>query len=123
MLHARLPNGVLVYGLPGNPLAVAVGMRFFVIPTLRALQGLPPEQETVAETAEPVRGRGRLRFFAKARAGITAAGDRVVHVLPGQESFKIAPLLAANCWAIVTEDIDEIPAGGQLTTLPLYPDD
>ena len=44
VLHARLPGGALLFGLPGNPLAVAVGMRFFVIPVLRALQGLPREE-------------------------------------------------------------------------------
>ena len=45
VLHARLPGGVLLFGLPGNPLAVAAGMRFFVIPALRALQGLPPDPD------------------------------------------------------------------------------
>jgi molybdopterin molybdotransferase len=123
VLHARLPGGTLLFGLPGNPLAVAVGMRFFVIPALRALQGLAPEQPEPAMTLEPVRGRGNLRFFAKACAGLDAAGQRRVRILPGQESFKIAPLLRANCWAIVPEGIAEIPAGGILQTLPLYPDD
>ncbi|MEQ1802072.1 MAG: gephyrin-like molybdotransferase Glp [Gammaproteobacteria bacterium] len=123
LLHARLPGGALLFGLPGNPLAVAVGMRFFVIPALRALQGLAPEQPTPAVTTEAVRGRGQLRFFAKALADVDASGRRRVRLLPGQESFRIAPLLQANCWAIVPEGIGEIPAGGVLQTLPLYPDD
>lgn len=123
LLHARLPGGALLFGLPGNPLAVAVGMRFFVIPALRALQGLAPERPQPARTMEPVRSRGNLRFFAKAFADLDAAGHRRVRLLPGQESFRIAPLLEANCWAIVPEGIPEIPAGGILQTLPLYPDD
>jgi len=123
LLHARLPDGTLLFGLPGNPLAVAVGMRFFVIPVLRALQGLTPEATTPAIASTPVRTRGQLRFFAKAYAETDAAGRRCVHILPGQESFRIAPLLQANCWAIVPEGADEIPAGGTLATLPLYPDD
>lgn len=123
VLHARLPGGALLFGLPGNPLAVAVGMRFFVIPALRALQGLPPERTEPARTLEPVRGRGNLRFFAKALAELDATGQRHVRILPGQESFKIAPLLRANCWAIVPEGSAEVPAGGILQTLPLYPAD
>lgn len=123
VLHARLPGGALLFGLPGNPLAVAVGMRFFVIPALRVLQGLAPERPEPAITLEPVRGRGSLRFFAKAVADLDAAGQRRVRLLPGQESFRIAPLLRANCWAIVPEGIPEIPAGGILQTLPLYPAD
>jgi len=119
VLHARLPGGALLFGLPGNPLAVAVGMRFLVMPALRALEGLPPEAPAPARTTAPVRGRGNLRFFAKAFADVDATGQRRVHILPGQESFKITPLLAANCWAIVPEGPDELPAGSVLETLPL----
>lgn len=121
LLHARLPGGTLLFGLPGNPLAVAVGMRFFVMPALRALQGLAPEGAMPAVTTEPVRGRGTLRFFAKAVVEVEPTGRRLVRILPGQESFRIAPLLKANCWAIVPEGVGEIPAGSTLWTLPLYP--
>ncbi|MDP2323764.1 MAG: molybdopterin molybdotransferase MoeA [Gammaproteobacteria bacterium] len=123
LLHARLADGTLLFGLPGNPLAVAVGLRFFVTPVLRALQGQAPETTTPAITSTPVRARGQLRFFAKAYAGIDATGCRRVQLLPGQESFRIAPLLRANCWAIVPEGVGDIPAGSTLATLPLYPDD
>jgi molybdopterin molybdotransferase len=122
VLHARLPGGALLFALPGNPLAVAVGMRFFVIPALRAMQGLGGESAMPALTPSPVRGRGTLRFFAKAVVEVESTGSRRVHILPGQESFRIAPLLKANCWAIVPEGVEEIPAGGTLGTLPLYPD-
>ena len=123
LLHARLADGTLLFGLPGNPLAVAVGMRFFVIPALRALQGLAPETATPAVTSTPVRTRGQLRFFAKAYTEVDATGCRRVQLLPGQESFRIAPLLRANCWAIVPEGVGDIPAGSMLETLPLYPGD
>ena len=122
ILHARLPGGALVFGLPGNPLAVAVGMRFFVIPALRAMQGLPPEIPLPARTTEAVRGRGALRFFAKACVDVNPLGLRLLRMLPGQESFRIAPLLNANCWAIVPEGEAAIEAGSVLATLPLHPD-
>lgn len=121
VLHARLPGGALLFGLPGNPLAVAVGMRFFVVPALRALEGLPPEATISAVTVEPIRGRGTLRFFAKAYADVDRSGSSRVRILPGQESFRIAPLMQANCWAIVPEGIGEIAAGGIVQTLPLLP--
>jgi len=123
ILHARLPDGTLLFGLPGNPLATAVGMRFFVIPALRTLQGMAPEREYPAVTTGPVRGRDQLCFFAKAYAETDAAGRHSVRILPGQESFRIAPLLQANCWAIVPAGAGEIPAGATLATVPLYPDD
>jgi molybdopterin molybdotransferase len=123
ILHARLPDGTLIFGLPGNPLAVAVGMRFFVMPALRVMQGMTPERECPAVAASTVRGRDRLCFFAKAYAETDATGRRSVRILPGQESFRIAPLLEANCWAIVPAGAGEIAPGGTLATVPLYPDD
>lgn len=68
-----------------------------------------------------MRGRGNLHFFAKAHVDDDGEGRRQVHLLPGQESFRIAPLLEANCWAIVPGGAGDIPVGGSLETLPLYP--
>jgi len=123
ILHARLPDGTLLFGLPGNPMATAVGMRFFVIPALRALQGMAQERQYPAVTTTAIRGRDQLCFFAKGYAETDTTGRRSVRILPGQESFRIAPLLQANCWAIVPAGAGEIPAGTTLATVPLYPDD
>ncbi len=123
LLYAHLGADTTLFGLPGNPVAVAVGLRFFVIPALRALQGLPAEPLTPARVLAPVRGRGKLLFFAKARLAVDAAGGCSVAILPGQESFRIAPLMAANAWALVPGETPEVPAGSLLMTQPLYPDE
>jgi molybdopterin molybdotransferase len=113
-LLARLPDGTWFFGLPGNPIAVAVGLRFFVTPALRILQGLPPEQYRIARLKETVHKKQGLKFFAKARLTATADGSLEVEVLPGQESFKIKPLMEANCWAVVPAETDSIPAGSMV---------
>lgn len=123
ILYARLPGGKHLFGLPGNPLAVAVGMRFFVIPALRALQGMAPEAFTPAICAEAVRSRSTLRFFAKAHRSVDAQARSRVQVLTGQESFRIGSLLKANCWAVIPEGNDLLPADSIVETAPLYPDD
>jgi molybdopterin molybdotransferase len=123
ILLARLPGGTLLFGLPGNPLAVAVGMRFFVMPALRAMQGMAAEVFTPALCGAAVRSRGQLRFFAKAHRHIDAEARSRVEILPGQESFRIGPLLKANCWAIIPEGDTDLPAGSTILTAPLYPDD
>jgi molybdopterin molybdotransferase len=122
ILFARLPNGTLVFGLPGNPIAVAVGLRFFVIPALRKMQGLPEEQYLTAELNSPLRKKQGLRFFAKAQAMSTDTGQLRVAALPGQESFKISPLMSANCWLIAEQDVAEVAAGSLVKIAPLYPD-
>src|SRR5690625_1517054 len=40
-LFARLADGTLFFGLPGNPIATAVGQRFYVEAALRVMLGLP----------------------------------------------------------------------------------
>ncbi len=123
LLFARLPQGTLIFGLPGNPMAVAVGLRFFVLPAIRALMGIGPEVHSIARVLEPVRKRHSLTFFAKAVAQVTAQAGMNVHLLPGQESFRISPLLQANCWAIVPEGREDVAAGEIIEVAPLLPGD
>ena len=122
ILYARLPGGKHLFGLPGNPLAVAVGMRFFVIPALRAMQGLAAEVFRPAICEDAVRSRSRLRFFAKAHRTVDAEARSRVQILAGQESFRIGSLLKSNCWAVIPEGYDVLPADSTVLTAPLYPD-
>ena len=121
ILFARLPGDTLLFGLPGNPIAVAVGMRFFVVPALRQLQGLAPEELHRARSQGRIRKREELRFFGKARARVNDDARLEVQLLPGQESFKIASLMLANCWAIVPEGRDTVAPGELIDVAPLYP--
>ncbi|MEE4184809.1 MAG: gephyrin-like molybdotransferase Glp [Gammaproteobacteria bacterium] len=119
LLFARLADGRLVFALPGNPIAVAVGMRFFVLPAMRALQHQPAETFASAQLSATVGKKPGLTFFAKARAALDDDGSYRVTVLPGQESFKIRPLMAANCWAILPAAAAEVPAGTAVQIAPL----
>lgn len=111
VLFARLPDGRCVFGLPGNPIAVAVGMRFFVVPALRRMRGLPAEIYATATLNDTHHKKEGLTFFAKAHAHTNAAGELKVDILPGQESFKIKPLMQANCWAIAPAAAATLEAG------------
>lgn len=121
-LFARLPDGTWFFGLPGNPIAVAVGLRFFVAPALRLLQGTPSERFCTARLTETVRKKAGLTFFAKGRAYTTEDGVLEAEVLPGQESFKIRPLLSANCWVVVPEEFDEVSAGSPVAIADMWAD-
>jgi molybdopterin molybdotransferase len=123
VLFARLPDERWLFGLPGNPVAVAVGLRFFVAPALRRLRGLQDERLLPAVITRPLRKRSGLRFFGKAIAKVSESGRLEVELLPGQESFKVRPLLDANCWLVVPEERDEVAAGETVEIVPLYPTD
>jgi molybdopterin biosynthesis enzyme len=45
-----------------------------------------------------------------------------VRILPGQESYRISPLLRANCWAIVPEGREDVAAGDIINVAPLLPE-
>jgi molybdopterin molybdotransferase len=123
LLFAQLPGGTPLLGLPGNPMAVAVGLRFFVLPAVRALMGRPVERWLPARSATAVRKREGLTFFAKALAQVTPEATLSVQVLAGQESFRIRPLLGANCWAVVPAGRDDVAPGEILEVAPLLPTD
>lgn len=121
LLFARLADGTLMFGLPGNPIAAAVGLRFFVVPALRRLQGLPPERFQAAVSQDRIHKRAGLSFFGKARADVDADARLRVHLLHGQESFKIQPLTESNCWVIVPDGPEVIEPDDLVQVAPLYP--
>lgn len=111
LLFAVLPDGVLYFGLPGNPVSSAVGLRFFVEPALRAMLGMPAETPLRLPLAAAIDKKPGLRFLQKAALQLDVAGVLQVRVLRGQESFRIEPLLHADAWAVLPESAERIEAG------------
>lgn len=111
LLCARLPGGELFFGLPGNPIAVAVGMRFFVEPALRAMLGLARERPWRVPLATPYAKKPRLHMYLKAQLTLDEQGRLAAQVLAGQESYRIRPLADANAWIRIPLDATELPAG------------
>lgn len=123
ILYARFPGGPHYFGLPGNPISVAVGVRFFVLPLLRRLQAIEPaEQPVIARLLHPFKKKSGLRFFCKAHLSTTADADVHLEILTGQESFRIQPMLKANAWAVFTEAQTDAAVGQTVPVYPLWPD-
>ena len=117
LLFARLPGGALYFGLPGNPVSSAVGMRFFVEPAIRALLGVPPERPVRAPLAESVDKKPGFCMLQKTRLQCDDQGRLSAALMKGQESFRIRPLLQSNAWAVLPEQDASLPAG---TVVELY---
>jgi molybdopterin molybdotransferase len=116
-LFARLPSGVLVFGLPGNPMSCAVGLRFLVNAAMRAMQQRAPERPMMARLAAVLQKKPDWCLIHKAVLTIDAAGHAQLSVLPGQESFRIAPFVEANAWVVLPENASVLEAG---TLLPCF---
>lgn len=109
-----------VLGLPGNPISVAVAARFFVLPLLWQLQGLPQEQPGYAKLNGPVQKKPGFRVFFRGRKTTTTAGHIQVAIFKEQQSFKIRPLLEANCWIVLDETKNEYQPNDVVTTYDLF---
>ena len=110
LLFARLANGALFFGLPGNPASGAVGFRFFTEAALRAMSGMAPERPLRMPLAAAWSKRAALRFHLKGLVELADGGLRA-RVLKGQESFKVLPLLLANAWIVVPAESMALEAG------------
>lgn len=119
LLFARLPGGALCFGLPGNPVSTAVGLRFFVEPAMRALLGLPRERAWRLPLAHDVRKKAGFRLHQKARLKLDAHGALSVELLAGQESFRTRPLVESTAWAALPAETDALRAGDRIDVFPL----
>lgn len=122
ILYARFPNGAHYFGLPGNPVSAAVGLRFFVAPLLRQITGQPPETPLAAILESDAGKKPDLCFFQKAFSYLGGDQRLYVRILPGQESFKIHPLLEANCWAVLPAGTSQVRADTPIGIVPLQPE-
>lgn len=95
VLFATLPGGQPFFGLPGNPVAALVGLRFFVSTALRRMQSLPIEAGVPCN--QICEGKEGLTVIFK---GLSRPGVDPI-VLTGQEPHKMRPLIDANCWIAV----------------------
>ncbi|KJV37257.1 molybdopterin molybdotransferase MoeA [Luteibacter yeojuensis] len=108
ILAARFDGGPLVLGLPGNPIAVAVGHRFFLTPVLRAMAGLAPEKPLRVRLAEGHDVRPGLQHFALGRVEADAEGRQVARVQRNQAAYRIVPFTQANTWLTADGSFGEV---------------
>lgn len=119
LLFASLPDGALFFGLPGNPVSSAVGLRFFVEPALRGMLGLPPERPLRLPLRQRFEQRVSLRCFLKGKLALAADGRLQAVLLDGQESFRIRPLLDTGAWVVLAEDAQIREPGSMVEVYPL----
>ena len=119
LLFAVLKDGRYYFGLPGNPVSTAVGLRFFVQPLIRLLLGMPNENFHYAELRHDFEKKGDLRNFLKARLDSDNHGQTHLTILDGQQSFKISPLLDMNCWAMIEEAQNKIKTDDSVCIAPM----
>ena len=102
---AAMLGDAMVFALPGTPMAVAVGLRFFVAPVLRAMRGQVPERTWQAVLDAPQQAKGGLLHFLRATVMPGSDGRLHAHVLAQQQPFRIQPFAQANAWVLLSGDV------------------
>lgn len=121
-LLARLPKGTLYFGLPGNPVATSVGLRFLVMEALMRLQGIRKAPPVYARMMNKFNKKTGLHLILKAKYESWDDGTLSVDIMAGQESFMVHPFLYMNAWVHLNEDIETVKAGDTVELHPLIPE-
>lgn len=120
----RLADGTLVFGLPGNPVSVAVSFEAFVRPALLAMQGRRDLQRPLMRLRAEAGWRtppGRRQYLPAALDRSDPAGWTVRPATRGGSGSHLAGGLArAEALVIVEADVAEV-AAGDLVDVMLVP--
>lgn len=119
-LMAGRMRGSVLLGLPGNPVSSIVCGHIFMLPLLRAMQGLPaePGRPQRAILAEPVGANGPRAHYMRAR--LTAGrGLPQITAFGRQDSALLGVLSQADALLIRPVNDGPQPAGAEVDFLPI----
>jgi molybdopterin molybdotransferase len=111
-----------ILGLPGNPVSALVCARLFLVPLLRALLGLSPEDdgaELTARSAVALEANGAREHYMRATQRRGEDGLALVTPVRSQDSSLLSPLAEADCLLIRPAGAPAVPMGGLVPILPL----
>lgn len=121
ILFAKLPGGKFFFGLPGNPISTALGLRIFVYPFIRALTGLPAEKVRTAYVTAEYRTSADRTVFSMASVSVNSDGRLQAVPQHMQQSFQTLPFSQSNAWLISPEGMATHAKGDIVAWIPVQP--
>jgi molybdenum cofactor synthesis domain-containing protein len=120
-VFARLPNGTLVFGLPGNPVSVSVTFNLFARTAILRLQGAtqPLLIEQHAILAQDVKGAERRESYLPASLRTDTEGRLVVEALKWGGSSDFVAFMRASALLIVAAGVQKQIAGSVVRVVNL----
>jgi molybdenum cofactor synthesis domain-containing protein len=112
-VFGRLPNGTLVFGLPGNPVSVSVTFNLFARTALLQLQGANEPQllERTAILAQDVKGSAERESYLPAKLETDTNGHLLAEPLKWGGSSDFVAFTRATALIIVAAGQDRQLAG------------
>jgi molybdopterin molybdotransferase len=111
LMHGHL-HGMPVLGLPGNPVSAYVAAVLFLVPMLRALQGLPPgPMIEAARLGAGMAANDQRQAYLRASLAPGVDGMPVATAFASQDSAVLSGLAAADAMIIRRPQAAEAKAG------------
>lgn len=120
-VFARLPNGTLVFGLPGNPVSVSVTFNLFARASILAMQG-SNETELQSESAvlaQRIKGTTERESYLPVQLNTNDLGQMLARPLKWGGSSDFVGFTEAVALAIVPAGTDFVEAGQVVKILRL----
>jgi molybdenum cofactor synthesis domain-containing protein len=120
-VFARLPNGTLVFGLPGNPVSVAVTFNLFARTALLAMQGVTepaPKYET-ALLARSVKGNVERESYLPAQLTTNDDGELIAFPLKWGGSSDFVAFALTTALVVVPAGTRTFEANSRVKVLRL----
>lgn len=112
-------GGTPLIGLPGNPVSTMVCGLLFVRPILRALQGLPKdEQQATALLGRDLPANDRRQDYLRATLDRDGGGQIVATPFDRQDSSMTSLLAQADCLVVRPPQAPPAPAGTRVPIMP-----
>ena len=120
-VFARLPNGTLVFGLPGNPVSVAVTFNLFARTALLTMQGAadPTLKRETAALARSVKGTTDRDSYLPAQLTTNDDAELIAFPLKWGGSSDFVAFALTTALLIVPANLKSIEAGSIVTVLRL----
>ena len=120
-VFARLPNGTLVFGLPGNPVSVAVTFNLFARTALLAMQGAiePALKQETAVLARSVKGNTERESYLPAQLTTNDDGELIAFPLKWAGSSDFVAFALTTGLAIVPAGTRTLEANSLVRVLRL----
>ncbi|MBC8030421.1 MAG: molybdopterin molybdotransferase MoeA [Pyrinomonadaceae bacterium] len=121
IVFARLPNGTLVFGLPGNPVSVSVTFNLFARTTILAMQGAQAtelQKETAALTKD-LKGTQDRESYLPAELSTSSDGRLLASPLKWGGSSDFIAFAHATALIIVPKGSERLEAGATVQVMRL----
>ena len=121
-VFARLPNGTLVFGLPGNPVSVAVTFNLFARTALLTMQGAadPTLKRETAALARSVKGTTDRESYLPAQLTTNDDAELIAFPLKWGGSSDFVAFALTTALLILPANVKSVEAGSLVTVLRLH---